>query len=199
MENKFIPNVSKGFFKKIFGKDRIEGIGLTENGFNIVMEKGNQISISFENIKLIKTNFYLDKVTPYRTITILTNDEKEYNLDVSSKKEDVDDILKHYAGFQLKGDIPENINEINIVLQYGLNDYKIRLENGYLIETKKGQETSYDLKTIEYYRVDKPSNSINIKFKEKKLFVSLSAINVNNIWLILEILERVAKKQAWPI
>lgn len=197
--NEVIKNTSKGFFKKIFNKNHIEKIALSEEGFVIFMEKEEEVLIPFKDIKAVKSNFYLDKITPYRTATILMNDQKEYSIDVSPEIEEINSILKHYAKYQLGGDISDDVHDINVVLQYGINDYKIRLERGNLIETKRGKEISYPLNTIEYYRVDKPSNTINIKFKNKKMFITLSAINVTNIWLLLQILEKVAEKQEWLI
>lgn len=197
MYKEIIENTSKGFLKKLFGKKHIEKIALSEEGFVIFMEKGEEILINFRDIQAVKSNFYLEKNPPYRTVTIVTNQQKEYSLEITPEREVIDSVLKHYSDYQLGGDIPADINSINVVLQYGLNDYKIRFENGNLIETKRGKETSYPLNTIEYYRVDKPSNTINIKFRDKKLFVTLSAIHVTNVWLILAILERIADKQNW--
>ena len=197
--DKVIKNTSKGFLKKLFKKEHIEQMALSESGFTVFMDSGEEIPLYFKDVKAVKSNFYLDKVTPHRTITILMNDQKEYSLDLSSDRAEIDFVLKHYANYQLGGDIPEDVNNISVILQYGLNDDKIELENGNLIEIKRGQKNSYPLNTIEYYRVDKPSNSINIKFKEKKTFVTLSAIHVTNVWLVLQILERLAKKQNWPL
>lgn len=197
--DKVIKNTSKGFLKKLFKKGHIEQITLSESGFTVFMDSGEEIPLHFKDIKAVKSNFYLDKVTPYRTITILTNDQKQYSLDLSPDRAEIDFVLKHYANYQLGGDIPEDVNSIRVILQYGLNDDKIELENGTLIETKKGQKNSYPLSTVEYYRVDKPSNSINIKVKEKKTFITLSAIHVTNVWLVLQILEKLAKKQNWPL
>lgn len=199
MYKKIIKNTSKGFLKKLFAKTRIEKIALCENGFVVFMDDGEEMKLNFADIKAVKSSFYFDKITPHRGITILTNDEKEYSIEVAPEREEIDSVLRHYSDYQIGGEIPNNIESINVVLQYGLNDYKIRIEKGNLIETKKGQENSYPLDTIEYYRVDKPSNTINIKFKDKKTFVTLSALNVTNVLLVLEILEKVAKKQSWPI
>ncbi|MGI5172226.1 hypothetical protein H0R92_01310 [Treponema sp. OMZ 840] len=199
MYTKIIKNTSKGFLKKLFGQNHIEKIALSEDGFVVFMDKGDEIPLYFKDIKAVKSNFYFDKITPHRTITILMNDQKEYSADIAPEKEEIDSVLKHYAKYQLNGDIPEEINSIKVILQYGLNDYNIRIENGNLIETKRGRDASFPLNTIEYYRIDKPSNTINIKFKDKKTFITLSAIHVTNIWLVLEILEKLAKKQKWPI
>ncbi|MBW9213014.1 MULTISPECIES: hypothetical protein [Terrabacteria group] len=195
MYKKIINNTSKGFSQKIFGKNHIEKIALIEDGFVVFMGKGEDIKLYFGDIKAVKSNFYLDKITPYRVITILTSNQKEYSLQISPSREEIDSVPKHYANYQLGGDIPEDINAVDVVLQYGLNDYKIQLKNGNLIETKRGQDSLYPLNTIEYYRIDKPSNTINIKFKEKKTFITLSAIQVTNVWLVIQILEKIAKNK----
>ncbi|RRD94624.1 hypothetical protein EII17_07410 [Clostridiales bacterium COT073_COT-073] len=192
-------NVSKGFLKKLFGKDRIESVVLKENGFTIRMEKGEEIPLAFDQVKAVKSNFYFDQSTPYRMVTFVMKDEKEYTLNVSSDRAEIDSILQHYAKYQLQGDLPENVGAIKLILQYGLNDYTLRLENGSLIETKNGQESIYPLSTMEYYRVDKPSNLINLKFKDKKMFVRLSALHVTNLWLVMQILERVSEDKSWLI
>lgn len=199
MYKQIVKNTSKGFLKKMFGKNHIDSLALTDDGFVVIMEKGEEIPVFFKDVKAVKSNFYLDKITPHRTVSIVTNDQKEYSLDLSSDREEIDSVLKHYSKYQLGGEIPEDISTVKLILQYGLNDYTIRLENGNIIETKRGQESSYPLESIEYYRVDKPSNSIHIKVKEKKMFLTLSAIHVTNVWLVLEILDRLAKKQNWPI
>lgn len=195
MSNYVVKNVSKGFLKKLLSKDRIESVTLTETGFTITSEKQGEIPVSFELVTAVKTRFYLDKMTPYRTVVILTDEPKEYSLDVSPQMEEIDNILKHYASHQLKGELPEKIEDIDLVLQRGLNNYSIRLKSGCLIVTKAGQETSYPMEELEYYRVDKPSNTINLKFKDKKLFVTLSATEVTNIWLTLRILETFSTKK----
>ena len=199
MDKKIIKNTSKVFFRKIFGKRHIEKIALSEDGFIVFMDKGEEITLPFKDIKAVKSNFYLDKITTHRTITIWMKDQKEYSIEVSPEREEIDSVLKHYAGYQLGGALPEDMQNVNVILQYGLNEDTVRLENGNLIDTKRGEDHSYPLDTIEYYRVDKPSNTINIKFKEKKTFVALSAIHVTNVWLLLEILEKLAKKQKWPV
>lgn len=197
--DRVIKNTSKGFLKKLFKKEHIQQIALTESGFTIFMDRGEEIPLHFKDVKAVKSNFYLDKITPYRTVTIVMNDQKEYSLDLSADRAEIDFVLKHYANYQLGGEIPEDENNISVILQYGLNDDRVELENGNLIEIKRGQKNSYPLSTIEYYRVDKPSNSINIKLKEKKTFITLSAIHVTNVWLVLQILERLAKKKNWPL
>lgn len=197
MNEKIIKNVSKSFLKKLFGKDRIEAVALKENGFAIRMEKGEEIPLEFDKVKAVKSNFYFDKIPAYRMVTFVTKEEKEYSLNVSSNREDIESILQHYAKYQLQGDLPENVRNITLILQYGFNDYTLRLENGSLIETKNGQESIYPLSTMEYYRVDKPSNLIHLKFKDKKMFVSLSALHVTNLWLVMQILERVSEDKSW--
>ena len=197
MYDKIINNTSKGVFKKLFSKEHISGLAITDFGFSIVMEKSSAIEIPFENLQAAKVNFYFDKTTPYRTITLVTKEGKEYSLDIAPYSGEVDEALKHFAKFQLRGEIPSNIEDINVLLIRGLNGYEIKLENGNLVITKNGERTEYPWSHLEYYRIDKPSNNINLKFQEKKLFVSLSGINVTNIWLLLEVLKRSAKEQAF--
>lgn len=199
MNEKVIKNVSKGFLKKLFGKDSIDSLTIIENGFTLNMEKGETIALPFYNIKALKTDQYLKKAAPYRTINIETGDDQNYSMNISSDREEIDAVLKHYANYQLQGKSLDNINTLKVVLQYGLNDYHIRIENGNLIEYKNGEDQVYPLNTIEYYRVDKPSNIINIKFRDKKMFIRLSVVHVTNIWLVFQILERLAEKQNWLI
>lgn len=199
MNEKVIKNVSKGFLKKLFGKDSIDSLTIIENGFTLNMEKGEAIALPFYNIKALKTDQYLKKTAPYRTINIETGDDQNYSMNISSDREEIDAVLKHYANYQLQGKSLDNINTLKVVLQYGLNDYHIRIENGNLIEYKNGEDQVYPLNTIEYYRVDKPSNIINIKFRDKKMFIRLSVVHVTNIWLVFQILERLAEKQNWLI
>lgn len=194
MYDKLISNTSKGLFKKLFSKDRITGLAFTDFGFAIVMEKHPAIDIPFENLEAAKVNFYFEKTTPYRTMTLVTKEGKEYSLDIDPYSGEVDEVLKHFARFQLNGDIPNKIEDIDVVLIRGANNYEIKLESGYLVVTQNGEKTQYPWDHLEYYRIDKPSNNINLKFQEKKLFVSLSGIHVTNLWLLLEILKRFTKE-----
>lgn len=185
----------KDFFKKKFSKERISGLDITDFGFAVIIENKPPIEINFENIQAMKVNFYFDKVTPYRTVTIGTKDKKEYSLDVEPYSGEVDEILKHFAKFQLKGELSSNIADINVSLFCGVNDYEIKLEKGNLIVNRNGERISYPWSSLEYYRIDKVSSNVNLKFKEKKLFVSINGMDATNIWLLLEILKRFGNEQ----
>lgn len=195
MVDKMIKNTSKGLFKKLFSKDRISGVRVTDAGFDIVMEKSSAIEIPFENLQAAKVNFYFEKMTPYRTLTLVTGDGNEYSLDVDPYAGEIDEALKHFAQFQLKGDMPSSIRDISVVLMKGLNGYEVKLENGDLIVIKDKEQTKYPWDQLTYYRMDKPNNSINLKFQDNELFVRLSITNVTNLWLLMEILKRFAKEQ----
>ena len=95
----------------------------------------------------------------------------------------------------MNGNIPQLIDEANVVILKGMNDYTIRLENGNLLISKNGELTSYPWATMEYYRIDRPAQNLNLKFPEKKMFVSLSGPNVTNLWLVLQLLDRFSTQQ----
>ncbi len=195
MSEKVIKNVSMGLLKKLFSKDRMDGIALTEDGFAVLMEKAGRISVPFAEVKAVEMEGYLDKMPPYRTVRLVLKNRTVYTMDFSSDKREADEMLRHFAHFQLGGEIPNDPAAIRADLQWGLNDYRIRLEDGNLIVTKHGQEESYPLSSLEYYRTDKPSNSIHMKFQEKKLFVTVSANHCVNVWLLLTILEKFSQKK----
>lgn len=56
--------------------------------------------------------------------------------------------LRLKINHQLKGEVPEDISEVSVVLQDGVNGYSIRLEKGRLIETGNGRERAYPLNEI---------------------------------------------------
>ncbi|MGP1504884.1 MAG: hypothetical protein ACTTIR_04615 [Eggerthia catenaformis] len=192
--NKLINNTSNILLKKILGKNRIVKIKLIEDGFIVFREKRERTLLYFKDIMIMRTGYYFYENMPYHIITILMNDREKYSMDVSSKKEGIDTILKHYAKYQLRGDIPEDIDDINVLLQHGLNDYSIRLASGNLIKTGHGQKVLYPLNAIEYYRIDKESDAIDIKIRNKEEFITLNVAYVTNIWLVLQILERFIKQ-----
>lgn len=66
----------------------------------------------------------------------VTKEEKEYSLDIDPYSGEVDEVLKHFARFQLNGDIPNKIKDIDVVLLHGVNNYEIKLENGCLLLRK---------------------------------------------------------------
>lgn len=191
--SRVINNTSGALFKRMLGKNYIEKVELTKDGFTAFMTDGEKIPLYFKDIRGVRTGYYLDENMPCRIVTILMNSNKKYGMGVSSGREEVDLLLRHYARYQLEGDIPEDIDDINVVLQYGLSGYRIQLEKGYLIETENGHATLYLLNAIDYYEIDKISDAIDIKFRNKEKTVTLSLSRVTNIWLVLQILERLAK------
>ena len=50
------------------------------------------------------------------------------------------------------------------------------------------------MNAIEYYRIDKESDAIDIKIRNKEEFITLNVAYVTNIWLVLQILERFIKQ-----
>lgn len=195
MAEKVIKNVSMGLLKKLFSKDRMDGIALAEDGYAVLMEKAGRIPIPFVEVKAVEMEGYLDKMPPYRTVRLVLKNGTVYAMDFSSDKEEANELLRHFAGYQVGAEIPDDPTRISADLQWGLNDYRIRMEGGNLIVTKKGKEESYPLSSLEYYRTDKPSNSIHMKFQEKKLFVTVSANHCVNVWLLLTILEKFSQKK----
>ncbi|NLC72456.1 MAG: hypothetical protein GX684_01585 [Ruminococcaceae bacterium] len=190
MQRKVIKNTATGALKKLFSKDRITGLAIADHGFSVIMEKSSAIEILFENLSAAKVSFFFDALTPYRTLTLITHAGKEYTLNIDPYSGELEDVLQHFANYQLPGGIPENINDIDIsLLPYA------KLRGGKLLVENKGSITEYPWDELEYYRIDKPSETINLKFKNKKLFVTFSAVNVTNLWLFLQILGRHAKEQ----
>ena len=188
---KVISSASEILFKRMLDKNYIEKVELTKDGFTAFMTDGEKIPLYFKDIRGVRTGYYLDENMPCCIVRILMNDDKKYSMAVSLKETNF--ILRHYARYQLGGDIPEDIDDIHVVLQYGVNGYSIQLENGTLIETENGHATLYLLNTIDYYEIDKISDAIDIKFRDKEKTVTLSMSRVTNIWLVLQILERLAK------
>ena len=166
--SRVINNTSGALFKRMLGKNYIEKVELTKDGFTAFMTDGEKIPLYFKDIRGVRTGYYLDENMPCRIVTILMNSNKKYGMGVSSGREEVDLLLRHYARYQLGGDIPEDIDDINVVLQYGVSGYSIRLEKGYLIETENGHATLYLLNAIDYYEIDKISDAIDIKFSHIK-------------------------------
>lgn len=191
MERKRVENTSKGLFQKLFGKDRVEAVELEEKGFRIFMQKTGEHWLPLEETEAIKVQFYFAKTTPFRILTFVSKEKKEYSLDVDPYSGEVKDILSLYAKYQLKGELSDKIEDYNFDLQTD----RIRLEEGELIEKIRGEEIRYPWSHLEYYRIDIPSQLIHLKFQEKKLFVSLAAVHLTNLWLVLEVLKRFAKKQ----
>ncbi|MGP1370945.1 MAG: hypothetical protein ACTTKU_07165 [Eggerthia catenaformis] len=190
---KVISSASEILFKRMLGKNYLEKIEADNDGFVVFPKEGEKIPLYFKDIRGVRTGYYLDENMPCRIVTILMNSNKKYGMGVSSGREEVDLLLRHYARYQLGGDIPEDIDDIHVVLQYGVSGYSIRLEKGYLIETENGHATLYLLNAIDYYEIDKISDAIDIKFRDKEKTVTLSMSRVTNIWLVLQILERLAK------
>ncbi|EMD16467.1 hypothetical protein HMPREF9943_01250, partial [Eggerthia catenaformis OT 569 = DSM 20559] len=193
--SRVINNTSRALFKRMLGKNYIEKVELTKDGFTAFMTDGEKIPLYFKDIRGVRTGFYFDENMPCRIVTILMNSNKKYGMGVSSGREEVDLLLRHYARYQLGGDIPEDIDDINVVLQYGVSGYSIRLEKGYLIEARSGHRDLYPLNTIEYYRIDKISDTIDVKFRDRGEFITLNIACVTNIWLVLQILEKFAGRR----
>ena len=190
---KVISSASEILFKRMLGKNYLEKIEADNDGFVVFPKEGEKIPLYFKDIRGVRTGYYLDENMPCCIVTILMNSNNKYGMGVSSGREEVDLLLRHYARYQLGGDIPEDIDDIHVVLQYGVSGYSIRLEKGYLIETENGHATLYLLNAIDYYEIDKISDAIDIKFRDKEKTVTLSMSRVTNIWLVLQILERLAK------
>ena len=183
---RIISGVSEILFKRMLDRSYIEKIELDETGFTVFAKGGEKTPLYFNDVKAVRTGYYLDKTMPCCIVILFMNDHKKYSIDVSLKE--TDSILKHYAHYQLKGDVPENISKISVVLQVGVNGYSIRLEKGYLIETKRNHEYFYPLNEIESYGIDKRSDAIDIIFRNREAMITLSMSRVTNIWLVLQIL-----------
>ena len=177
--SRVINNTSGALFKRMLGKNYIEKVELTKDGFT---------ALYFKDIRGVRTGYYLDENMPYCIVTILMNSNNKYGMGVSSGREEVDLLLRHYARYQLGGDIPEDIDDIHVVLQYGVSGYSIRLEKGYLIEARRNHEYSYPLNEIESYEINKRSDAIDIIFRNREAMITLSMSRVANIWLVLQIL-----------
>ena len=193
--SRVINNTSRALFKRMLGKNYIEKVELTKDGFTAFMTDGEKIPLYFKDIRGVRTGFYFDENMPCRIVTILMNSNKKYGMGVSSGREEVDLLLRHYARYQLEGDIPEDIDDIHVVLQYGLNGYSIQLENGYLIEARRNHEYSYPLNEIESYEINKRSDAIDIIFRNREAMITLSISQVTNIWLVLQILGKFKKTE----
>ena len=188
---KVISSASEILFKRMLGKNYLEKIEADNDGFVVFPKEGEKIPLYFKDIRGVRTGYYLEENMPCCIVRILMNDDKKYSMAVSLKETNF--ILRHYARYQLGGDISKDIDDIHVVLQYGVNGYSIQLENGTLIETENGHATLYLLNAIDYYEIDKISDAIDIKFRDKEKTVTLSMSRVTNIWLVLQILERFAK------
>ena len=193
--SRVINNTSRALFKRMLGKNYIEKVELTKDGFTAFMTDGEKIPLYFKDIRGVRTGFYFDENMPCRIVTILMNSNKKYGMGVSSGREEVDLLLRHYARYQLGGDISEDIDDINVVLQYGVSGYSIRLEKGYLIEARRNHEYSYPLNEIESYEINKRSDAIDIIFRNREAMITLSISQVTNIWLVLQILEKFAGRR----
>ena len=193
--SRVINNTSGALFKRMLGKNYIEKVELTKDGFTAFMTDGEKIPLYFKDIRGVRTGYYLDENMPCCIVTILMNSNKKYGMGVSSGREEVDLLLRHYARYQLGGDIPEDIDDIHVVLQYGVSGYSIRLEKGYLIEARRNHEYSYPLKEIESYEINKRSDAIDIIFRNRDAMITLSISQVTNIWLVLQILGKFKKTE----
>ena len=193
--SRVINNTSRALFKRMLGKNYIEKVELTKDGFTAFMTDGEKIPLYFKDIRGVRTGYYLDENMPCCIVTILMNSNKKYGMGVSSGREEVDLLLRHYARYQLGGDIPEDIDDIHVVLQYGVSGYSIRLEKGYLIEARRNHEYSYPLKEIESYEINKRSDAIDIIFRNRDAMITLSISQVTNIWLVLQILGKFKKTE----
>ena len=193
--SRVINNTSRALFKRMLGKNYIEKVELTKDGFTAFMTDGEKIPLYFKDIRGVRTGFYFDENMPCRIVTILMNSNKKYGMGVSSGREEVDLLLRHYARYQLGGDISEDIDDINVVLQYGVSGYSIRLEKGYLIEARRNHEYSYPLNEIESYEINKRSDAIDIIFRNREAMITLSISQVTNIWLVLQILGKFKKTE----
>ena len=193
--SRVINNTSRALFKRMLGKNYIEKVELTKDGFTAFMTDGEKIPLYFKDIRGVRTGFYFDENMPCRIVTILMNSNKKYGMGVSSGREEVDLLLRHYARYQLGGDISEDIDDIHVVLQYGVSGYSIRLEKGYLIEARRNHEYSYPLKEIESYEINKRSDAIDIIFRNRDAMITLSISQVTNIWLVLQILGKFKKTE----
>ena len=193
--SRVINNTSGALFKRMLGNNYIEKVELTKDGFTAFMTDGEKIPLYFKDIRGVRTGYYLDENMPCCIVTILMNSNKKYGMGVSSGREEVDLLLRHYARYQLGGDISEDIDDIHVVLQYGVSGYSIRLEKGYLIEARRNHEYSYPLKEIESYEINKRSDAIDIIFRNRDAMITLSISQVTNIWLVLQILGKFKKTE----
>lgn len=139
-------------------------------------------------------NFYLDPTTPYKTVTLVTNDDQEYALNVDPHSGEVEYLLERFGHEQLKGELPERIEEIDFDVFPRNNGYILKLQDGHLVERSKETETIYPWESLEYYRIDKPADTTRLKFKDKKSFVNLLMHQVTNLYLLLLILEKFGRK-----
>ena len=192
---KVISSASEILFKRMLGKNYLEKIEADNDGFVVFPKEGEKIPLYFKDIRGVRTGYYLDENMPCCIVTILMNSNKKYGMGVSSGREEVDLLLRHYARYQLGGDIPEDIDDIHVVLQYGVSGYSIRLEKGYLIEARRNHEYSYPLNEIESYEINKRSDAIDIIFRNRDAMITLSISQVTNIWLVLQILGKFKKTE----
>lgn len=185
-----IHNTSKGMFKKLFGKDHLENIELTNTGFGLNFIKAGRIELAFEDIREIRTHAYFGQTEPYRTAILITNDNKEYSIDLDPHNGDIQRLLKHYSIFQLGStELPEDVNELNLLLEYIKEDSYTKLENGNLVVVKKGAKTIYSLSEVRHYKIDAGAGWLGFKFPDKTLYVTIGINSANNIWLIHTILQ----------
>ena len=151
-------------------------------------------ALSCGELTAIRVNFYLDPTTPYKSVTLVTKDEQEYSLNVDPHSGEVEYLFEHFGHHQLKGELSERVEEIHLDLFPSINGYILRLQDGNLVERDRETETIYPWESLEDYRVDKPADTIQLKFKEKKSFVNLHMHQVTNLHLLLLILEKFGRR-----
>lgn len=185
-----ISNTSKGFFGKLFGKDHLISLDLTDTGFALNLTKSGAVILNFSDLRDIRTRNYFDKMTPYRETIFTTTAGKTYTIEADPYNGDVQTILKHYAQYQLgQENLPESLDKLNLTLEHLDNGNTTRLENGYLVIFKKGEETRYPLADIQHYKIDAGAGWIGFKFPDKKLYVTIDINSTNNLWLLHQILD----------
>lgn len=190
-----ILNTSKGFFGKLFGKDHLTSLDLTDTGFVLNLTKSGAIALDFSELRDLRTRNYFDKMTPYRELILTTRAGKAYSLEADPYNGDVQIVLKHYARYQLGQDkLPDSLEQLNLTLEHFDNGNTTRLENSYLVISKKGDETRYPLADLQHYKIDAGAGWIGFKFPDKKLYVTIGISSANNLWLIQQILETYVDK-----
>lgn len=190
-----IQNTSKGLFSKLFGKDHLTSIDLTETGFTLNLTKSGAVTLDFSELRDLRTRNYFDKMTPYRELTLTTKAGQSYTLEADPYNGDVQTVHQHYARYQLGQDsLPDRLDELDLLLEHSDRGNTTRLEKGYLVVTKKGEEIRYALADLEHYKIDPGAGWIGFKFPGKTLMVTIGISSANNLWLITQLLETHVKK-----